>query len=112
MSILPTHTSAKRVLALSLASVVAALATADAQDADPPAFTDWTAASSVTDTASGTLRGVPVHLSGPEVQVGILDGTFTGFASSWFAPALATSDTVALGAQGSGGQFRIAFGAP
>ncbi|MCA1569079.1 MAG: hypothetical protein LC798_01915 [Chloroflexi bacterium] len=100
------------LLVLSLAGLlVSAFAAAPAQA--NPDFTDWTAASAVTDTASGVLRGVPVRLSGPEVQIGwVLDGTFTGFAAPQFMPALDTSDTIALAAHNPGGQYRITFDAP
>ena len=87
------------LLVLSLAGLlVSAFAAAPAQAATAPDFTDWTAASAVTDSASGTLRGVPVRLSAPEVQIGILDGTFTGFAGPQLRPPLGASPARPLGA--------------
>lgn len=70
----------------------------------PPAapaitFTDWTAADTADDTADGTLGGVAVSLSGSELQIGITDGSFGGFAQAFFAPPVPRSDAIALGSR-------------
>lgn len=99
------------VLASAAALVGGAVPTvAQAAGSGPAvAFTDWTAADASANTARGTVRGVPVSLSGSDVQVGITDATFTGFASSSFSPALANADAIALAAQ-PGYAYQLSFG--
>ena len=75
-------------------------------------LTDWTAADTTADTASGTVRGVTVALSGTDVQAGAeLDGGFTGFAAAHFSPPAANTDAIAFAAT-DGSSYQLTFGAP
>lgn len=74
-------------------------------------FADWTAADAAADTATGTLGGRAISLTGSELQVGITDGSFTGFAQPYFAFPIARGDALALGSQ-PGYSYEIRLGAP
>jgi hypothetical protein len=89
-------------------------AAAQAQAAEPiaPAVTDWTAVSA--NTASGTLLGTSVSLSGTHVwntPTSVLDGSWPYFGGPDFSPALPKSDEIQIsGAPGY--SYTIRFGAP
>jgi hypothetical protein len=113
-------TASKRVV-VTAASIVCALAaiayeTAAASPSPPVASVaaDWTAVSA--NTATGTLLGARLSLSGTHVwgpPQSTLDGSWTYFASSVFSPSLASSDAIQI----SGGPDRpfaydLDFGGP
>lgn len=97
-------------------SLVAALAflvlaaPAQAQTVDGIAFTDWTSfpTTPATPTASGTLLGHPVTLSGDELN-GQAGWTFPAPA---FTPALAQSDEIQLFGGQPANHYTLSFGAP
>jgi hypothetical protein len=73
-------------------------------------FTDWT---SVSTSASGTLNGAGVTLTGTGIQPAgsKTDGTSTVFNRSDFTPALPTADVVGFNAA-SGNSYQLQFGGP
>jgi hypothetical protein len=81
-------------------------------DLRSPALTDWTAVTG--NTATGTLLGTSVTLSGTHVwgpPTSVLDGSWPYFAGPDFTPALAKSDMIQIGGA-TGAQYTISFGAP
>jgi type 1 fimbria pilin len=92
-----------------LAAVVAlALTASPALAANGFEFVDWTGQGS--GVVSGTLRGAGVTLTGT-TQTNVLDGTWQGFDSDYFAPRLLTSDEVELRSV-NGSSFTLAFASP
>jgi hypothetical protein len=91
----------------------AGIGTGAATGPEAPAitFTDWTAADTATDTAAGSLDGVAVSLTGSELQIGITNGTFGGFAQPYFAPSIPRSDTIALASR-PGYSYELRLAAP
>jgi hypothetical protein len=78
-------------------------------------FADWTSVTGSPATASGTLHGSAISLSGTNVLSGsgtsVTDATSTVFNRSDFTPALATSD--AIGFRGdSGNSYTLTFASP
>jgi hypothetical protein len=97
---------------ITVATLVVALLVAAAPaaaGAAPIQFTDW--AGSNATSASGTLLGHPVSLSGDRINSAITNGTFQAFNTPDFTPQLANSDMVEF-ASGSGHTFRLDLGAP
>jgi hypothetical protein len=98
---------------ITVATLLAALLIAAAPAAARAAslqFTDWTAARST--SASGTLLGHPVSLTGNDIHAGsVTNGSFQSFNSPEFTPQLANSDMVEFGSA-NGNQYRLDFGAP
>jgi uncharacterized protein YkwD len=105
------HRTRGRIRAFcALAAIVAgAGAAAPAQAA--PAATDWTSVSA--NTASGTVLGTSVSLSGThvwDVPVSRVDGSWPYFAGPTFSPSLPKSDVIQIsGAPGY--SYTIRFGA-
>jgi hypothetical protein len=95
-----------------LALVVAALAVATpaAGAADPPAFSDWTAAT-IGSSASGTFEGRPITLSGPITAGSVTDHSFPYFNSAYFTPPLEFSDVVSFAASNTH-SFTLTLGVP
>jgi hypothetical protein len=83
----------------------------------PPApqlrFTDWTSVTGSPATATGTLHGVPISLSGSAVDTppqSVVDGTSTVFNRPDFSPPLTASDAIHF--RGAGGNsYTLDFGA-
>jgi hypothetical protein len=99
---------------VAAAAIVLALgaATAARGQAPVPQFADWTAVSN--NTATGTLFGRPVTLSGTAVTAfSIVDGTATDFSDpTRFTPALPTSDRLDIaGTFTTTATYTVAFGA-
>jgi hypothetical protein len=103
------HRTQRRTRALcALAAIVAgAGATASAQAAPTP--TDWTSVHG--NTASGSVLGTSVSLSGThvwDVPVSRVDGSWPYFAGPTFSPSLPKSDVIQIsGAPGA--QYTISF---
>jgi hypothetical protein len=99
---------------VAAAALVLALGAASAArgQAPVPQFADWTAVSN--NTATGTLFGRPVTLSGTAVTAfSIVDGTATDFSDpTRFTPALPTSDRLDIaGTFTTTATYTVAFGA-
>ncbi|MGH9281038.1 MAG: Ig-like domain-containing protein [Acidimicrobiales bacterium] len=77
------------------------------------AFIDFTAVDHVANTATGTLRGVTVGLSGSDITENgfIIDGTSTRFDHPAFTPRLAVTDSVEVVGR-TGNSYRFAFSQP
>src|SRR5205085_9520264 len=91
------------VVLCTLGAMVSQAGAASSSESVVSAITDWTAASA--NTATGTLLGTPVSLSGTHVwgtPQTTLDGSAPYFATSVFSPALAKSDAIQI----SGGPDR------
>jgi hypothetical protein len=95
-------------VATLLATLLIAAAPATARAASLQ-FTDWVGNTST--TASGTLLGHPVSLSGNSIHPAVTNGTFQGFNTPDFTPQLANSDMVEFGGA-NGNAYRLDFGAP
>ena len=107
-SMMPHRTRGRVRAFCALAAIVAgAVAAAPAQAA--PTATDWTSVSG--NTASGTVLGTRVSLSGThvwDVPVSRVDGSWPYFAGPTFAPSLAKSDVIQIsGAPGA--EYTISF---
>jgi hypothetical protein len=105
----------RTLLPLTLAAAVAALAPAGAQAAAPPVQAvpaDWTSVSD--NTASGSLLGTDVSLSGSHVWTtpsSVTDGSWPHFSGPDFSPALAKSDAIQIsGAPGY--RYTLRFATP
>jgi hypothetical protein len=99
----------RRVLLLFAASLpLYAAALADAQSASD--FTDWTSVAGSPATATGTLHGSTVSLSGSNVLPAgsTTDGTSAIFNRPEFTPPLTTSDTAGFSAV-SGNSYTLTF---
>lgn len=81
----------------------------DPASAAPPEFTDWISADPT--SATGTLHGHEVRLTGPIGTGSDFNATFTLFDSDAFTPRLAASDCVEI-VGGAGHTFTLAFGSP
>jgi uncharacterized protein YkwD len=96
----------------ALAALVASASATARAEAAAPAATDWTAVSA--NTATGTLLGTSVSLSGTHVwstPTSRLDESWPYFAGHAFSPALPKSDVIQIsGAPGY--SYTIRFGAP
>jgi uncharacterized protein YkwD len=108
-----THSHRTRGLIIVLCALAAILASAlsAAQAKAATTATDWTAVSA--NTATGTLLGNSVSLSGSQVwntPTSVLDGGWTAFSGPAFSPALPKSDMLQIsGAPGA--SYTIRFGA-
>jgi hypothetical protein len=111
----PAHRlAAKLVVALLVGLVVVAAigSMAPSAAADAPEFADWTAINA--STATGTLLGRPISLSGTHVfptPVSVLDGSWPYFAGPDFSPPLAKTDVIQI-AGFPGDAYTLQFGAP
>jgi hypothetical protein len=79
----------------------------------PLQFADWTAISGTT-SASGTLLGASISLSGSHVfptPTSVLDGSWPFFAGPDFTPPLAKTDMIQIGGL-PGDAYTLQFGAP
>ncbi len=74
--------------------------------------TDWTAYDTTADTATGTLNGVSVFLSGDHVDPCVLDQSSTRFDGPFWTPSLPTADLVWIRGDNPSSHYSIAFGAP
>lgn len=86
---------------------------APAASADSPQFADWTTIAGTT-TATGTLLGGSISLSGSHVfptPISRLDGTWTFFDGPDFTPRLAKTDEIQIGGL-PGYSYTLQFGAP
>ena len=95
----------------TLAAIVAG-APAAAQAQAVPVATDWTSVSA--NTATGTLLGAGVKLSGSHVwntPTSRVDGSWPYFAGPAFSPALTKSDEIQISGY-TGYSYTIDFGAP
>ncbi|MEQ1842297.1 MAG: hypothetical protein ABL994_17980, partial [Verrucomicrobiales bacterium] len=59
-------------------------------------FTDWSVVDVINNSASGSLGGVSVALTGSDVDFGVTNGSYAGFNQAHFAPPLALSDLVGV----------------
>ncbi len=80
--------------------------------ADMTPFTDWTAVNTTAETASGTLSGIPISLTGGDITYGLLDGTAIVFNdSTYYDPTLPTSDFIGIaGAFNETLTYTVTFG--
>jgi hypothetical protein len=80
----------------------------------PLRFTDWTSASGSPVTATGTLQGAPISLSGsnvgPSPSQSTVDGTSTFFDQPFFTPPLPASDAITFYGH-PGHSYALQFGA-
>lgn len=81
-----------------------------AAQASGPAFVDWVAVTP--GITNGTLLGRDVTMTGPNATASYVDGSYTGFATASFTPALPRSDTAYVEAPAGGAAFTIALGGP
>ncbi len=108
--------------ALTLVVIIACAAavgtsTSAASGAYPTAadFTDWTAVDGTPAVATGTLNGSPVSISGTHVfppPVSVVDGHWTFFSGPDFAPPLARTDMIQIGAASPADSYTLSFGSP
>jgi hypothetical protein len=76
-------------------------------------FAEWTAVSS--NTATGTLAGRPISLSGTHVSsppASVVDGTATVFSGPSFSPPLATSDAIEIRGYSPAYSYTLDLGGP
>jgi hypothetical protein len=81
--------------------------------ADSPQFADWTDITGTT-TATGTLLGASISLSGSHVfptPISVLDGSWPFFDGPDFTPPLAKTDLIQIGGL-PGDSYTLQFGAP
>ena len=71
---------------------------------------DWVAVTP--GITNGTLLGRDVTMTGPNATASYVDGSYTGFATASFTPALPRSDTAHVEAPAGGAAFTIALGGP
>jgi hypothetical protein len=102
------QTRLRITIAALLAALLIAAAPATARAASPQ-FTDWTASTAT--SASGTLLGHPVSLTGNSIHSAVTDGSWQVFNSPDFTPQLANSDMVEFGGA-NGYAYRLDLGAP
>jgi len=95
-------------------SLVFLLAGTNAQADMVTLFTNWTTIDLSADTASGTLNGISVSLSGYDLWYGVTDGTSTNFSNEdVFDPALPLSDLVEVTAPYTTTfTYTVTFGSP
>ena len=82
--------------------------------ADTPQFADWTTISGTT-TATGTLLGASISLSGSHVfptPISVLDGSWPFFDGPDFTPPLAKTDVIQIGASAPAESYTLTFGSP
>ncbi len=110
---MPIRTLVPRLV--SFLSVLAVLApcAAPAQAQSASDFADWTSVSGSPATASGTLHGSSISLSGSGVLAGgsTTDGSATVFNRSDVTPPLTTSDAVNFNGA-TGNSYTLTFGSP
>jgi hypothetical protein len=105
-----------KLLSLTLVAAAVALAPAGANAASPPtvatAAADWTSVNA--NTATGSLLGTDVSLSGGHVwdtPSSVTDGSWPNFSGPDFSPALTKSDAIQIsGAPGY--SYTLRFSAP
>jgi uncharacterized protein YkwD len=107
-----THSHRTRALIVVLCALAALLASAlsAARAQAATTATDWTAVSA--NTATGTLQGTSVSLSGTQVwntPTSRVDGSWPYFAGAAFSPALPKSDVIQI-TGAAGASYNIRFG--
>lgn len=75
-------------------------------------FTDFTTTDTVGNTSSASLGPVAVTFSGTDISGGVTDNSFTGFNNAFFAPPLASSDSVHFSTNSSLSNYTITFSQP
>jgi len=109
------HRTRGRIRALcALAAIVAGAGAAAAPAQAAPTATDWTSASG--NVARGDVQGVRVDLTPTtssgrvwDTPVSRVDGSWPYFAGPAFAPSLAKSDVIQIGAPQGGAGYTIGF---
>ena len=89
----------------------AALFPAAARGSSPQEIADWTAVGA--NTATGTLLGQPISLSGThvfDVPISRVDGSWPDFAGPDFTPPLVTTDVIQIGATVPAESYTFQFG--